>query len=250
MVSNLSTIGFSFADDETFTEVMTQLASGPAEAANGAPYAVWRSKTGAEVWFHVRPDGSQIVGLTPFFEGTSSVSLRVTEHFQRPGDNPFEGAVAAWVTTTEDPDGIYPIIFDVPNFLHQAGYAHPFTCQGRITGFASQLRAFTTAAAYDAQQDLEPKIAPRAFMPIGMFQASEGEGENQQPPSSTALLTGTVLSHAVRTNEVTAAKFHVLSIATHEAIFDIVADPEAVEGSITVGGTIEVSCNLFGRLLD
>lgn len=249
MASNLSSIGFAYDDDETFTADMTKLAEQAAAGGSGKAYAVWHSPNGAELWFHVKADGSQIVGLTPFFDGTSKVSIRVQAIFQRPGDSDFEGAVTAWVAPGDDEQGTYPIVFDAPDYLAIPRSPEPFVGNARIVGFAHQLRAFPNAEAYSEAQPDDLKFAPQAFIPIGMF-ATEGEdGDDAPPPSSSAMVTGTVSAHKVLSNDITGQTFHALAVETLEATIDIVADPAIMEGTISKGCTVEVSCTLFGRLL-
>ena len=64
MASNLSTIGFVFADEESFRSLMLTCAkeiSGRVPCSLGS-YGIWRSRTGAEVWF----------GNPPVFNGAQS----------------------------------------------------------------------------------------------------------------------------------------------------------------------------------
>ena len=104
MASNLSTIGFIFADEESFRTAMTACASDATVrlACAAGNYGIWRSRTGAEVWFHLgatrRRRKPKFIGLTPFFEGQSDVALKITGPVARDGDNPFEGALTGWVS--------------------------------------------------------------------------------------------------------------------------------------------------------
>lgn len=150
----------------------------------------------------------------------------------------------------DDGAGVYPLVFDAVDFATLSGRSLPSALEARIAGFAHQLRAFPSADAYDQSQTSEPKFAAQSFVPIGMFALAAADGEAEPPPSSTALLAGRVAAHRRLTSEVTGQAFHWLLVESLEASFDIVADPEVVEGEITEGGTAEVSCWLFGRVLD
>jgi hypothetical protein len=249
MVSNLSTIGLAFADDVAFNASMTRLAAKAQRRVKtcAGDYAVWRSETGAEVWFHHRTGGG-IAGLTPFFDGQSRMTVKVTERFKRPDDSPFEGALMAWMAPGDDGAGIYPLVFDAVDFAAISGRSLPCILEARIAGFAHQLRAFPSADAYDRSQTCEPKFAAQSFVPIGMFATAVAEGGG--PPSSAALLAGRVGTHRRLTSDVTGQTFHWLLVESLGASFDIVADPEVVEGDIRDGATVEVCCWLFGRVLD
>lgn len=258
MASNLSCIGFTFSDAEDFQRSMIKLAAEAIEriGCEAGDYSVWRSRTGAEIWFHIpflgTEDAAQdIAGLTPFYEGLSTIDVEVVERVNRPDDNDFEGAMTA---QAQDPDGSndgYPLTFDAVDFSVHSGRQLPFRVQARITGFARQVRAFADEAAYAADKSGplgEIAMAPRAFIPVGQF----GETSDEAPPqsvASTALITGHVSEHRVLVNEVTGRSFHWMLVDSLAASFDIVADPESVTGDIVEGGTVEVGCVLIGRLL-
>jgi hypothetical protein len=252
MVSNLSTIGFEFEDDAEFGAVMERLTenSQPRGGAGGNVYSVWRSDDGIEIWFHHDAAGHEITGLTPFYDGKSLVRLKVTERVKRPFDSDFEGALMAWVAPGDSDVGVHPIVFDAVDHLNLLDREIPGTWNARLTGFAHQLKAFPTAEAYNAEQTSEPKFAAQSFVPVGMFASAAVEGDEESIPSSQALLTGRVAEHKLLKNELTGQSFHWLLVDSLEAAFDVVADPNAVEGEITVGGTVEVSCSFFGRALD
>lgn len=258
MASNLSCIGFTFANAEEFQRAMLDLAPRCIErvGCTAGDYSIWRSRTGAELWFHLATFGSEdderdIAGLTPFYEGFSEVTLEVTARVARPDDNPFEGAFHAWVLD-ETGAQAYPLTFDAVDFAANEHLKTPFRASARITGFARELRAFADEAAYSrtsANDTQRIPLAARAFVPIGQF-AEIDESDDETPPSSTALLTGRVREHTIHTNEASGREFHWLLVDSFEATFDIVADPEIVSGEIAVGGTVEIACVLIGRLLD
>ena len=261
MVSNLSTIGFTFADDESFRAAMLACA-GNALAGLDCPdgaYRIWRSRAGAELWFHVAPaaDGeTEILGLTTYFEGQSEGPLKITGPVARPGDNPFEGAFYGWVAPDETGEGSYPLEFDAVDFSARAAGPWPALRQVRIVGFGRELTAFASEADYLAasQGRPEPRLASKSFIPIGLFAAAQAETDlavtSLPAPSSSALLTGRVVEHRRFTNEATGRDFHWLLVESLEATFDIIADPGIVKGEIVPGGTVETSCWLFGRFLD
>jgi hypothetical protein len=263
MASNLSSIGFHFTDAEAFQLEMIRLAADTIERleCEAGSYAIWRSRTGAEIWFHLPLFGDEdhaadIEGLTPWLEGDSEVRLEIRRRIRRPADNAFEGAFEAWLGSGgNDDDGgtDHPIVFDAVDFDAHAGRALPFDCGVRLTGFARSLRAFADEAAFDAAQrgssgNDRAVLASCAFVPIGMFAASAGD--RRAVATSDALLTGTVLAHRRLVNEASGSAFHRLLVRSLACDIDIVADPDVVAGEIEVGGCVEVACPLFGRLLD
>jgi hypothetical protein len=259
MASNLSSIGFVFDDAEHFQRAMIKCAAEASERVGCAvgDYSIWRSRTGAEIWFHLpllgTEDSSQdIAGLTPFYEGLSDVDLEVVERINRFDDNAFEGALTAQV---KDPDGSndgFPLTFDAVDFTVHSDRQLPFRARARIVGFARHVRAFQDEAAYAADKSGplgEIALAPKAFIPVGHFSEAE-DGASEQPAQSTALITGTVSEHRVQINEATGRSFHWILVDSLSTSFDIVADPEIVSGEIAVGGTVEVGAVMIGRLVE
>ncbi len=68
--------------------------------------------------------------------------------------------------------------------------------------------------------------------------------------SPTALLTGVVTAHHKLRNEETGREFHWLLVDSFAAQFDVIADPDVIEGVIAVGGVVKVACWMFGRIVD
>ena len=260
MVSNLSTIGFEFDDQQSFSAAIVRLANAAVTrlATPAGDYAIWRSRTGAELWFHLAPasgvegEEREIIGLTPFFDGDSAVPLAHTESFVRPEDNALEGAFHAWVAPDEDGAGAYPLVYDAVDFAAHESAGLPQTRTVRLAGFARELKAYASAEAYLAVADRKPPLAAQAFIPMGLFAAAADpdEAARDAPPSSTAIITGRVIAHELFTNEETGRPFHWLLVETLEATIDCVADPAAVTGDIAEEGTVEIACLLFGRTLD
>lgn len=262
MVSNLSTIGFAFDDNAAFSETMIRLANTAAERLHcpSGEYAIWRSATGAEIWFHLSPSGDagterQIIGLTPFFEGMSSVAMKITAAYTRPEDNALEGAFHAWVAPEAveydaDASGAYPLVFDAVDFAAHATRDLPETWTVRVAVFARELKAYPDAEAYMAVANRQPALADRAFIPMGLFALAAGDQDGDGVPSSTAIFTGRVKEHETLVNEETERPFHWLLVESLEATYDVLADPEAITGDIVVGGTVEVAGLVFGRTLD
>ncbi len=259
MASNLSSIGFSFVDAEDFQKAMIKLAAGAIEriGCDAGDYSVWRSRTGAEIWFHLPFLGTEdapqdIAGLTPHYEGLSMIDVEVIERVRRPDDNDFEGALTAQTSDPEGSNDGYPLTFDAVDFAVHGARELPFRAQARITGFARQVRAFADEAAYAADKSGplgEIALAPRAFIPVGQF-GETSESDAPETAASTALITGRVAEYRRYHNEVTGQPFDWMLVESLSATFDVVADPGIVTGEIVEGGTVEVGCVLIGRLVD
>ena len=181
---------------------------------------------------------SGFTSLTPFFDGTSDVSLSVTERINRPDDNAFEGAYQAWVGDGGAPGtegGNYPLVFDAVDFAAFSNQNLPATCRARICGFCRELKAYT-----------------QSFFPVGLFAEAESSKTPKlvpSAPSSNALINGVIKGHRELVNEFTGQPFHWLEIESLSATYDIVAAPRIIEGEIRQGGIVQAACWLFGRIL-
>ena len=264
MASNLSTLGFSFSDEAAFQAAMLKCATDAIAGlkCQAGEYRIWRARSGAELWFHIgaaQNGETEIQGLTPFFEGQSEIALKITGPVNRPGDTAFEGAFYGWVAPDETGEGNYPLVFDAVDYSAHTAIAWPAVRKVRLSGFARELTAYPSEAAYIAASDgpSEPRLAAQSFIPIGLFAAAQADPDAETlaksaalPPSSNALLTGRIRDHRLYTNDATGEAFHWLLVESLDASFDIIADPAVIKGEILPGGTIEVTCLLFGRFLE
>lgn len=248
MVSTLSTLGFDTGPEAEFVKLAEKLAA-TVQVTPGNPYAVWRAKSGVELWFHVTADGSEIVGFTPYFKGESRVPVRIATRYPRAGDSTHEGLLVGELTPAAGLPGLHPLVLEAVDFVDTASRPLPFSGHAQIVGFAHQLKAFASAEDYEAQQLAEPKFAARSFVPLGLFGMQDDAGETAAP-STTALVVGEVMRHRHVTNEETGQQFHWLLVEGLEAAYDIVAESDAVEGDLAAGRTVEVTCNLVSRLID
>lgn len=260
MASNLSTIGFQFANEQQFRDEMMTCAAQASDqlGCEGGNYGIWKSRSGAEIWFHLGRTSTgetEILGLTPFFEGKSEVALGLRRVLSRNGDNSFEGVLEGVLNPGENCEGgSYPIVFEAVDFALSGVQELPVKQNVRLSAFARELQAYASEAAYFDAQDGEdkPVFAPQAFIPVGLFarEQSEEVGESAaQVPESTAFFTGRVVEHSRLVNEKTGHEFDWLLVETLDATLDVLADPAIVAGEIVEGGTVQVSAIMFGRVL-
>ena len=274
MASNLTTIGLDGGTTDSFDKLMQHLVGAARErlASDPGDYSIWRSATGAEVWFHVtgtreadgRLQDGEIIGFTPFFEGMSDVDIEIDAGFQRPGENPFEGAFRAWVAP--DPAngrGVHQIVFDCIDFAAHRNRELPIRCHAKLTAFARHITAYADENDYYDCQFENQKHTGRAFIALGLHGAGTDAGRGHVHdsaltldvalsatlPSSDATLVGAV-EHRLLTDPDGGAPFYWLLVDSLGATFDVVADPSIITGSIVDGSTVDVRCVMFGRLID
>ena len=260
MASNLSSIGFVFDDDAEFQATMTRLVNEAIMrlACDDGEYAIWRSRTGAEIWFHLVPEspGSETlepVGLIPFFEGQSENAFRTDRAFRCTDDNLLEGRLVGWIVPKHADGEGYPLVLEAVDYAAHYARRMPATWTVRLTGFARQLTAYASEADYLSVSDRRLPLNGKSFVAAGLLEAkAEAAGDAwASPDAAVILLTGTVIAHEQMTNEASGGGFHWLLIESADATtYDIVADPEVVSGAPSVGGTVEVMCHVFARVID
>lgn len=261
MASNLSTIGFQFADEQQFRDCMLACAGEAGDVLQCEPgsYGIWRSRSGAEIWFHLGKSSNgevEIFGLTPFFEGKSEVMLGLRRVLHRAEENAFEGSLEGMVGPHDNGEGgSYPIVFDAVDFAISSAQHLPVKQRVRLSAFAREILGFADEAAYYAAQEGQdrPVFAPQSFVPVGLFaneQSEEDPGALQIPvPASSAFFSGRVLEHNSLINETTGRPFAWLLVETLDATLDVLADPDIISGTITEDGIVQVSAVVFGRVL-
>lgn len=255
MASNFDCIGLGVSNEAALGDLVVRLASAAKErlVTDAGEYAIWRSRSGAELWVHLGPkEGGddaerEIIGVTPFFEGRSEVLLNLDEVFRRPDDNSHEGAFQGWVCHDADDDrGAYSLIFDAVDFAAHGNSPLPALRHVRLTGFA---RAIVVGDEPGTEGQVPAaERGQKSFCSTGTF-----TGEPSSPSTSGATgayLTGQVNDFACLVNEATGEQFTWLLVDSWLASFDIVADPGVITGNISVGATVQVDCAMFGRIMD
>lgn len=223
-------------------------------------YAIWRSRSGCEIWFHVvgdrRDDGvlhaHGIEGLTPFYEGSSAVMVRLERQVRRADDNDFEGAFVAWVDPDRDGNQpAYPIVFDAIDFAARRDRKLPSSCAVRLVGFVRTMLVFADEAAFRRGGSETAGLEPHSFVAIGIAAvAALPKPGNGAAPSSHALVNGMVIEHALVRNEETGTEFHRMLVASDSAVYDMVAGLHVVPPSIGPGVFVSAMCWMVGRILD
>jgi hypothetical protein len=247
----MSSLGFRFSTQQEFVDLaMTAATQGePIQVGDGTYYR-WTPGADIELWAQVDEDG-QIIGLNPHFSGAARMQVRLIERIAREDDSPLDGAFYGWADPAEDnpeevdpEDGQYPFAFDAPDFKRHDELAPPAIVNVQLAAFVQEMRAFENDEAFQAGEASEDgenfKMAPESCIPSGTF---------SDPPESTVIFSGHVLETAQVTNPHTQQAFWWARVRTLGGEFDVVADPEIVEGTIVQGGVIGGSAWLSGLIV-
>ncbi|MHB1133013.1 MAG: hypothetical protein ACYC4L_11565 [Chloroflexota bacterium] len=247
MASHMSSIGFPIESEDDFLRLQTLAAdNGHPLSADPGLYVRWQAGSGAEIWVQVSAE-NQIVGLNPHFAAESRQRARVEGRLRYANESGLDGAFYAWMLgDDEQGDGLYPFIFDSPDFALQHSVALPRIVDVQLSAFAEELRYYDNEDAYFADQRGESRVGPEAFIPSGLFSAGEGDTQLPQP---NAFIAGRVLASELRQNPATETAFQWLRLRTYGGELEVVADPGLAQGQPRVGGLASGSFWLSGRLL-
>jgi hypothetical protein len=245
MGSHMSCIGFPFETFKEFRDLMLRAVENGERIETGrGAYFRWSSGAGAELWAQVYEDGS--FGLNPHFAGEAAMHVGITERVERPEAPPLDGAFYCWADPGEDTgpeSGLFPLVFDAPDYALYRGLVLPAVVEARISAFAHEITAYPDEEAFRAEWS---KFAPGFFIPSGTFKAG---GEAIDPPEALAIFGGHVLGSSLLTNPATGAEFWWAKVRNYGGEIEVVADPEDVAGEIVEGGVIKGSFWLSGRLV-
>jgi hypothetical protein len=263
MPGNFSSIGFACEPDEQFHARVEDLANTTRErlAVAQGDYVIWRSHSGAELWFHVpgqrlldgELEADGIIGVTAYFEGSSAARFRLERVIRRGEDNPFEGAFAGWVTDAEGGTAAeVALAFDAIDFAAHDTRSMPLICSVKLVGFVRTLLSFTDEVDFRAGGGETKGMEPRSLFASGL-RAAGAKGRtlaSAAAPSAHAIVNGVVRDHRRLHNEATDRDFHVVTVESEGMTLDLVAAARHVEGALRPGVVVSAMCSLVGRILE
>jgi hypothetical protein len=245
VASHFSTIGIPVRTEREFIEIGQKVArlAERHKVQHGAYYC-WQDASGAALWLQL-DEKEQLLGISPHFHGQALFQVAITTPVNRSFDSPLDGSIRGWANgAVEAPDsGDFPFVFDLPNLALHPDLRYPALVTIRLAAFAHELKLYDSADAFANRPDDGFKLAPQAFIPIGLFT------DNDEPPAAQALFTGTISDWAEKRNGLTGLTFYWFAVETVGGGIDVVADPELVTQEPVVGGLLEGSFWLTGTLL-
>lgn len=247
MPNHMSTLGFPVTTEQDFRHYVYQTSEfgQKIEAKNGS-YTYWPVGNGIELWVQTNHH-KRIIGMNPHFRGYTRMPVGITERLPRYPHSLLDGAFYGWANPqSNDPtSGTFPLVFDLPDYDVYDKLSIPNIYSVQIAAFALDLTAFASEAAYiHAQTDIT-KLAPESFIPSGLFTP---RGQPRQPAQAQAILSGHVLDTSKLINPVTSQKFYWAQVQTLGGLFDVVADPQVIQGPLVKDGVVRGVFWLSGRL--
>jgi hypothetical protein len=249
-MSNFSDIGFDINTEEEFQDLLEKTYhESTLIRVNDGAYAVYADESGAELWIQLN-NAHECVGANPHYKGSSRRKVCLTATVTRP-ENPLDGGFYAWAEPAEkqNPEsGLYPFVFDVPDFKTLEPVPFPADVDIQLTAFAQDVQLYENEAAFSAAQTTGPKFAVQSFIPSGLFSSSTEEGK-PATPEAFGFFTGVIKKAEGRQNALTGQVFYVLLVDTLGGEIDVVADAGFFEKAPAVNEIVQVECWLSGQLI-
>lgn len=229
-------LGFHFLNEDEFVDTLGLLVDeGQRRSCRSGFYVCWE-REGIELWYGFHDESRFGGSITPFFytEG-QPISFRVTAVHEDP-EYPFDGFLVGDVNALIDVKGVrsgdYPMCVQMVDFrcaldrLEQSGLLSI-----RTVAFAGDLVLFEGLEELRRYtKGIDPvlaEIAPRTFLPVGLFPDPEEESSAPQP---VALLTGYLRRIHPRRNPLTGHPFYHMIVDTQGQRLDVLsADPALAE---------------------
>lgn len=249
MIDHFSPIGFLIKSEDHLMEFLKQ-AEEDAEVIPGkrGTYFRWSGSCGAELWLQ-GDRRNRFIGASPHFSGESQMQIGLASRLKRPYDNALEGAFKAWAEPQrEDPTkGVYPFVFDAPDFAVYTEVKLPSLATAQISAFAEEITIYESPEAFLASQTGEHKLAAQSFIPLGLF---PGTGQGTESADARALFAGHVLHAEEKVNDLSGETFIWALVETLGGTYDVVFPASMIEGPLVEGNVVRGSFWLSGRLLE
>jgi hypothetical protein len=248
MPSHFSDIGFTVANADEYSQLAGHAAEqGEVLNAPGGYYIRWSPGAGVELWAHANRK-RELLGCNPHFAGNSSLRMGINQPPISNPENALDGSLYCWAGASDDePESGVPMVVDLPDFdMVRRRISVPAVVTMQVAAFAHELSCFADDEQFHNSQNYGVKFAAEFYIPSGTFAP---DMTYQEPPQAEAVFAGHVLSSDLLTNQFTGQQFYYLSVKTLPGTLDIVSDPAIVEGQPVVGGVVNGSFWLSGRII-
>ncbi|MEZ5429349.1 MAG: hypothetical protein R2747_24080 [Pyrinomonadaceae bacterium] len=250
-MSNLSDIGFPVASDQDINEMIMKVLNEAREIpCPDGFYLKFADESGAEIFLQGNKD-QELIGFNPHFAGKSRRRVGLTAGIKR-DSSVLDGGFHAWADPTDEDvehSGLYPFVFDVPDFRINDGLEFPQIREIQLTAFASnEFQIFDSEDDYYRSQESEPKLGSKSFIPSGLFSPDE-KMTSTEPPRPFGIFAGEIKEFELKTNRLSGEKFYWFLVDTYGGETDVVADPKLIPAEPKIGGILKGQFWLSGRLL-
>jgi hypothetical protein len=254
MASHFEAIGFDFADEAEFAQLVERAAGEGKRRTrkDGGVSALWRDESGASVAVHLDIDAA-LVCAAPSFAATSRVSARINGVAADP-ECPFCSVLVAEVL--ENGEVIYPLVVQLENIDEVLeSDVGGREAELALAAFAVEIQVWPDERTYEEAVDQDVPLASQSLIPTGLFTPEPKRRgllrrkKAAGPPQPHALVTGVVETAATLRNAASGLEFIHARVATYGPVVDVLASAGDVTTPVTPGNVVQSNSWLIGRLL-
>lgn len=242
----MTAVGFPVNSDEDFGHyaVIAQFNGEPITHPSGL-YRRLTAGGGVELWLET-DEGDGLRQMNPHFLGPSRMRLRIESRMQTPRGDVMNNAFQAWALGDEDADhhGVFPLVFDSPDFHLYDDMELPVIEQVQLAAFAETIDLFANEHEFTEANCGGLPYAVKSFVPLHNF-SSFREGD---PSVAYARISGRVLQTEIIENQRTPKSFCWLKLETYCGEVDVVVDPALLHRPIVSGDIVAGLFWLSGRI--
>ncbi|WNJ19643.1 hypothetical protein [Pontibacter sp. G13] len=247
-MSNLSDIGFPVESHEEFLELINQAYErGKSIEAEMGQYIQYEDASGAELWLQIN-QAEELIGMNPHFNGKSRRWVCITGPVNRP-ESELDGAFHGWAAP-EFPNrpetGMYPFVFDVPNFYTMGEFDFPKSHLVQLTAFAQEITLYDKESDFLDSQPEDFPMSAQSFIPSGLFDLGE---QGPKEPQALGILSGVIKQHEKLTSTLKKGAFHWMLVETLGGEVDVVTDASLCNKAPKEGGIVHGNFWLSGKII-
>ena len=245
----MTALGFPVSTEQDFRHYTYQASEfGQTIDAFSGAYTLWAPGRGIELWVQTNLH-RRIIGMNPHFTGRGRMRVLLTKRIVRRDHSILDGTFSSLVKPTRDDPAMsaYSFVFDAPDYDLYNELELPYIACLQLAAFAHTLQGYESEEAFNRAQPEGSVVAPMSFLAAGHC-SSEGQNNPKEAQQARAILSGRVLATEKIINPVTNQQFYWALVHTPAGKLDVIADPQVVQGKITVNGIVRGVFWLSGRI--
>jgi hypothetical protein len=253
---SLAAIGVVGVDRRPQSDLLALLAGAASQVfeCHHGEYRLWRSKEGAELWFHVARNAGGpsparaivpelgIIALTPFHSTRGVVRITVTASVTLQDGNPLAGAYVCYLPSQREGDRALQIVLEMVPYGLTRQVEPPFEAYVELLGLVTDATIYTSLTDYFVRVTSSQLVAPGTVVP-----QIEGSERDAADLRCMVVVTGVVTECERLESSLSGLPYWRLIVATERGHFDLVAPEAAFDGKPTVGVLIQAKARLIGR---
>lgn len=271
MCTRLHAIGFPCEMDRRTAQFLSDASLNAKRRVRSqrGEYRIWRSTAGAEIWLHyasptqrqpgagaAKPASSEtfdpigaLSGFSVTHAGDSDIRMQLARTLGIAPANPLDGIGIATLESRVDGEGPIAFTFEMLNYAGER-LVRGADVRLQVTAIAHRLWAFASERDYLAALPSERLIAKGCIADVTPGEVPDVPLVYRPKPGALWLLTGDIKRSVRLVNSVTSRPYYLICLATNRGQFDVIANPDTIEGDVSTGHVMQVLASVTGRVIE